>query len=153
RNTPYAQALFATEGNQNLTRDHVFFYWGKAEALYDDPEKINGKVAKTVLLRRGSAADQSIKSDLWLITPYFIPGKEGLEFLRTLREQGVHIQVLTNSLAATDIPMVFAGYKKYRKHLLKMGVELYELKPLVKPLHSRSRFLRSSGGRMGLHAK
>jgi putative cardiolipin synthase len=37
--------------------------------------------------------------------------------------------VLTNSLAATDVGAVHAGYAKYRKALLEGGVRVYELKP------------------------
>jgi putative cardiolipin synthase len=36
--------------------------------------------------------------------------------------------VLTNSLAATDVSAVHAGYEKWRKPLLQAGVKLYELK-------------------------
>ena len=39
--------------------------------------------------------------------------------------------MLTNSLAATDEPLVHAGYARYRRELLEGGVELYELRPLV----------------------
>jgi len=39
------------------------------------------------------------------------------------------VRVLTNSLASTDVPAVYAGYKRYRRALLEAGVELHELKP------------------------
>jgi phosphatidylserine/phosphatidylglycerophosphate/cardiolipin synthase-like enzyme len=42
---------------------------------------------------------------------------------------GVQVRVLTNSLAATDVGAVHAGYAKYRKALLEGGVRVYELKP------------------------
>ncbi|MNJ98491.1 putative cardiolipin synthase YbhO [compost metagenome] len=155
RDTPYAQSLFATDLNQMLmTQGNPFLYWGLAEAVYDDPEKISGKVtARVPLLSQSFAADHPIEKDILLVTPYFIPGKEGVEYLRKLRKQGVRVRVLTNSLAANDVTVVFSGYKKYRKDLLRMGVELYELKPRAKPLGSKKRFLGTSGGRMGLHAK
>ncbi len=37
------------------------------------------------------------------------------------------MKVLTNSLAATDVVAVHAGYAKRRKALLKAGVILYEM--------------------------
>lgn len=37
--------------------------------------------------------------------------------------------VLTNSLAATDVAAVHAGYAKRRKQLLAAGIKLYELRP------------------------
>lgn len=154
RDTPYAQALFASELNQSLQQGRFFFYWGPAEAVYDDPEKISKRTSpKVPLLSQSFAATHPIQKDILLITPYFIPGKEGLEYLKKLRAEGIHIRVLTNSLAANDVPVVFSGYKKYRKEMLRMGVELYELKPRIKPINAKRRFLGTSGGRMGLHAK
>jgi putative cardiolipin synthase len=39
---------------------------------------------------------------------------------------GVKIRVLTNSLEATDVAAVHAGYAKRRRPLLEAGIELYE---------------------------
>lgn len=36
--------------------------------------------------------------------------------------------MLTNSLAATDVAAVHGGYVKYRRNLVRAGVELFELK-------------------------
>lgn len=41
------------------------------------------------------------------------------------------MRILTNSLAATDVSAVHAGYAKRRKDLLESGVQLYELKPTI----------------------
>ncbi|MNS86756.1 cardiolipin synthetase [compost metagenome] len=56
-----------------------------------------------------------------------------MAWLRALRERGVAVTVLTNSLAATDVAAVHAGYKRYRETLLRMGVTLYEVKPMRDP--------------------
>src|SRR3546814_9053129 len=40
----------------------------------------------------------------------------------------VAVGVVTNSLAANDVPAVHAGYASYRGQLLDGGVELYELR-------------------------
>ncbi len=45
-------------------------------------------------------------------------------------ERGVRVRLLTNSLESTDMPPVHAGYVRYRKALVKGGVELYEMHPL-----------------------
>ena len=42
-------------------------------------------------------------------------------------ERGVRVRILTNSLASTDVTIVHAGYARYRKALLRAGVELWEL--------------------------
>ena len=39
------------------------------------------------------------------------------------------VRILTNSLASHDVPAVNSHYKKWRKPLIKAGVELYEIRP------------------------
>ena len=48
-----------------------------------------------------------------------MPSEDGTAALRALAERGVRVRVLTNSLAATDVAPVHAGYAKYRKALLR----------------------------------
>ncbi|WP_128079988.1 phospholipase D family protein [Roseicella frigidaeris] len=64
-----------------------------------------------------------------LISPYFVPGAAGLDLLTTLVRRGVHVAVITNSLAATDVVAVHGGYARYRRALLEAGILLFELKP------------------------
>lgn len=60
--------------------------------------------------------------------------------------------MLTNSLEATDVAAVHAGYAKWRKPLLAGGVRLFELKrDLSAPTRSREGALGSSAS--SLHAK
>jgi putative cardiolipin synthase len=68
-----------------------------------------------------------------------------------LTERGVRFRILTNSLAATDAIAVHAGYSPYRVPLLKLGVELYEFKPLETSLHVGG--MTGSRSRASLHAK
>jgi putative cardiolipin synthase len=67
--------------------------------------------------------------ELDLVSPYFVPGREGTKALLALVERGVQVRVLTNALAATDVSVVHAGYARYREDLLRGGARLYELKP------------------------
>ena len=71
----------------------------------------------------------SAQRDSWLISPYFVPGEGGTLLLAGQARRGVQVRVLTNSLAANDVPLVHAGYRDYRAPLLAHGVQLYELKP------------------------
>ena len=57
--------------------------------------------------------------------------------------------MLTNSLAATDVAPVHAGYAKYREPLLRGGVKLYELKPTRKEKSGE----RGGSSDASLHAK
>ena len=72
---------------------------------------------------------RSAQHEVIVISPYFVPGKDGVALMRELIERGVHIRVLTNSLASTDSPLVHIGYSHYRVALLKLGVELAEVRP------------------------
>ncbi|HUK81301.1 MAG TPA: phospholipase D-like domain-containing protein [Verrucomicrobiae bacterium] len=54
----------------------------------------------------------------------------------TLR--GARVILMTNSLASADTVPAHAGYGRYRKELLRMGVELYELKPSANATHTAS---------------
>ncbi len=68
------------------------------------------------------------RSDLTIISPYFVPGKDMLQAFSAARSRGVRIRVLTNSLASNDAPVAHVGYARHREELLKMGIELYELR-------------------------
>ena len=67
--------------------------------------------------------------EILLISPYYVPGKDSMKAIQKLHAAGVKLTVLTNSLAATDEPMVHGGYMNYRRELLELGVELYEMSP------------------------
>jgi cardiolipin synthase C len=68
------------------------------------------------------------RQDILIVSPYFVPGKMMMGEFAQLRAKGIRIRVLTNSLASTDAPAAHAGYLRYRKQLLAMGVELYEMR-------------------------
>jgi putative cardiolipin synthase len=68
------------------------------------------------------------RSDLLVISPYFVPGSDMKQAFAAARTRGVRIRVLTNSLASNDAPVAHVGYARHRKELLETGVELYELR-------------------------
>ncbi len=86
-----------------------------------------------------------------LISPYFVPGQSGAKWIASLERRGVQVKVLTNSLNATDVAAVHGGYARYRKRLLKAGVEIHELKRSAGSLPMESSFRGSS--RASLHTK
>ena len=104
--------------------------WAHAHVLADPPTKVAstgasapGPVFDSVLamLRR---AGQSVA----IVSPYVIPSSDLLDALRQLRDRGVAVQVLTNSLATTDMPVAHAAYARHRVELLTLGVQLHELR-------------------------
>jgi putative cardiolipin synthase len=124
-------------------------YCGDAHVVFDSPDKLEGKKNQnlSMQLRPGITG---LKKELILISPYFVPGHKGMKTMKQLREKDVRIVVLTNSLLTTDIMSVFAGYKRYREDLIKMGVELYELKSAGTAKKRRS---MGDSGSVGLHGK
>jgi cardiolipin synthase C len=132
------------------------FYWGKADLLYDDPAKITRAPEDTEghLLPQFADLGSQIKNELLIVSPYFVPGDSGVAWLGGLVKRGVRVTVLTNSLAATDVGAVHAGYQHYRKDLLKAGVRLYEVKPdAIEYARAKRGKGGISGSRASLHAK
>jgi putative cardiolipin synthase len=68
------------------------------------------------------------KKQFDLVSAYFVPGEGGTNAFAAMAKNGVDVRVLTNSLAATDVAAVHAGYAKRRHALLEAGVHLYELR-------------------------
>jgi putative cardiolipin synthase len=131
--------------------------WAKAEVLADSPDKASvegGDTIGALFRRRLLEAAAEVKSELLIVSPYFVPGKKGEALLEKLRERGVRVRVLTTSLLSTDVPAVHAGYRPYRLPLLEAGVELYEVKPLPGKPQPRGGLLKTpSSGQFSLHAK
>jgi phosphatidylserine/phosphatidylglycerophosphate/cardiolipin synthase-like enzyme len=122
--------------------------------LADRPAKIASDTApdqEITISNNIAALMRSAERDIIVISPYFVPGPKGLALMRELIDRGVRIHVLTNSLASTDSPLVHNGYSRYRVALLKMGVELFEVRPRLG--QKRPRFHPFRGANASLHAK
>jgi phosphatidylserine/phosphatidylglycerophosphate/cardiolipin synthase-like enzyme len=57
---------------------------------------------------------------------YLVPGQGGLEHILHEENSGVHMTIVTNSLASTNAPTVYAKWEKYRKRLIESGADVYE---------------------------
>ena len=71
------------------------------------------------------------QSEVLMVTPYFVPGQAGMRLFRKLRGRNLTIKIITNSFLSSDSPLAQIGYMGYRMDLLRMGVELYEIKPTL----------------------
>ena len=127
--------------------------WGHATALYDDPSKIAHAPndSEGHLMPQLRAIALQPEHELLIVSPYFVPGNDGVERLRALTAHGVRVTVLTNSLASTDVAAVHAGYRRYRRDLVEAGVRLYERRPSGDRSISKQVVFGSS--RASLHAK
>ena len=91
--------------------------------------------------------------ELLILNPYFIPGHDGVAALTEAVSRGSRVIVLTNSLASNDVAIVHGHYAKYRKPLLRVGVELYELR-VDRPTGTSSDFVDGDDeAHMSLHVK
>ncbi len=131
--------------------------WAKAALAYDAPDKaatVNQEQPGQLMWKRVAMAAEAARTELIIVSPYLVPGASEMELIRRLRERGVRIRILTNSLASTDMPVVHSGYRRYRVPLLQMGVELYEVRPqLGQPVTKRGPIKSGSSGAFALHAK
>lgn len=107
--------------------------WAPSTLLVDKPGKIAADADSTE-----AAEDTTVdgllqlmaqaKTTLLIVSPYFVPGERTMGQFADLRKRGVRVRVLTNSLASNDAPAAHVGYARYRNALLKMGVEIYEMR-------------------------
>lgn len=150
----YGRALTAADPLPGLLAGNIAWHLARADLIVDPPDK--------AIHPDNSASDLMVGqlAGLWvdptrralIVSPYFVPGAMGMAYFRYWRHQGVQIDVLTNAYAASDVPVVHAGYANYRIPLLEAGINLYELKPVAEPTGGRLRDL-GSGSRASLHAK
>ena len=87
----------------------------------------------------------SARRELRVISPYFVPGSAGAMLFAGQAARGVDVGVVTNSLSATDVPVVHAGYMGYRKPLLQAGVKLWEMRHSPASHAARAGLLGSGG--------
>lgn len=139
---------------RELDAHKVDLIWVPATVLADQPAKIASETSpeeELTIANDISALMGTAKQNLSIISPYFVPGKQGVALIAKLVERGVHVRVLTNSLASTDSPLVNIGYARYRVALLKLGVDLREMRPKLGQKRARFHPFRSSNA--SLHAK
>ncbi|MBK7249625.1 MAG: phospholipase D family protein [Gammaproteobacteria bacterium] len=149
----YSQALASPTFVDDVLAGRLTFDWSHVQLLSDDPAKIHSKGTGSELMwARLKRIIAQPRSELILASAYFVPGAQGVADLKAMAAAGVRITVLTNSLEATDVPAVHAGYAKRRVALLRGGIALYEFKrnadPRVAgPLHGAHWSLGSGGSR------
>lgn len=131
KTSPYKDVLRENPAVQSLLEDETRLNWtADWQFVSDDPLKAGLELGqRSAVLAALQPAIQATRSDLRLISPYFVPGKQGTSTLIGVVQRGASVRILTNSLAANDVAAVHAGYKKYRPELLRGGVQIWELKP------------------------
>ncbi|CAA0122147.1 Cardiolipin synthase C [BD1-7 clade bacterium] len=70
-------------------------------------------------------------ASMTILATYPIVGEDGLNWLTERIDNDQKVSIVGNSLSASKSLPLFASYSADRKSLLSLGVELYEVKPLV----------------------
>ncbi|MBT8043438.1 MAG: hypothetical protein KJO79_00685, partial [Verrucomicrobiae bacterium] len=94
------------------------------------------------------------RRDLIMENLYIVPDQAMLNLIASLKKRGVRVRLLVPSIGSNHNPVVYNQYQKYRKILLRLGMEIYELKG--SPAPSGRKFLNEGprrSHRVKLHAK
>ncbi len=144
-----------------LNAGKVGLIWADAQAYADSPDKVIGRVSTYGVVPIDDVDSvrynviemmRRARKDVVITSPYLIPGEAGIEtFRNSIERWHVKYTLVTNSLAATDEPVVHTGYRRYRPEMLKLGMNLYELSPQQVRRSLRLGRFSTSIGR--LHAK
>jgi putative cardiolipin synthase len=151
----YVESLRETQFALRALQGATPWEWTTAHLVVDDPAKgLAQAQRKDYLMSSLEHVVGPARREVHVVSPYFVPMKQGVDAFTALEERGVQVKILTNSLEATDVAAVHAGYAKRRRALLDGGVELYELKrsaaamPVTGPVQQRM-FSGSGGGSTG----
>ena len=120
--------------SQQLEAGTLELRWAPAQFYVDDPGKIaRGNDAAAF---RGSVTEGALRAldsarrGVTIVSPYFVPGERGMEMMRRATGgQPGRIFLVTNSLGATDEPLAYGGYTRYRAEMLRIGVTIREIAP------------------------
>ena len=93
----------------------------KVEMTMDEKEKYRGDIIQALQHLWGETTDS-----VYISAAYFVPGQGGLEHMLREEKSGVHMTIVTNSLASTNAPTVYAKWEKYRRQLIESGADVYE---------------------------
>ncbi len=154
KNRAYFKTLRHSHFVNQLINDELVYVWASAQLFYDVPAKLlNHENSATAHFGPTvSSIINQTTDNIYITSPYFVPGEAGLKMVKTLTAKGVTINILTNSLASTDVVAVHSGYKRYRKRLLQCKVNLYEYKSTANSISLLSKFRRGQQ-KSSLHAK
>ncbi len=125
------QHLMGKLQESRLERWLAELIWAPGEALWDHPDKLEASGIpddRLLLTTQLQPSMDGARRSMTLISAYFVPTEQGVEYLARHAKNGVAVQILTNALEATDVPAVHGGYAPYRAQLLKAGVRLFELR-------------------------
>lgn len=152
----YRDAVKSSDFANALRNNTARFSFSQAKIIHDSAEKMTKEHEnwkEELLISQLAPYIKEAKEQFTLVSPYFVPGKNGADAICKLAEQGVRVRILTNSLVSNDVAAVHTGYIRHRKQLLRCGVELYELNEKLKELEAKLFTWLPGLSKSSLHAK
>jgi putative cardiolipin synthase len=129
-----SNSIYAKATGSKLIQDLFFgrepLFPAEVEVITDDPDKLRNMISRDhqILINRMGEVIANAQSEVIVVTPYLIPGDEGIEFWEYVADKGVRVIMLTNSLASNNHIPVHAAYARYRHRLIQAGIELHEMR-------------------------
>lgn len=108
---------------------------GFGECWFDRPGK--GLISRPTTAPRLGRKLAGNRETLRLVSPYLILTRSLRRHLKRQLQAGVGIEILTNSLASTDVPLVYGAYRRHRPWLERQGIVLAELAGEAHSLHAK----------------
>ncbi len=130
----YLTGLASGEPLAGIMAGRLPLFWAHSEVVCDSPNKRDveaGDMVGRLMHRSVATAMRKTQSELLMVTPYLVPGQEGMQLIKDLRQSSVRVRILTNSLESSTEILAQAVYMRYRGPLLEAGVELYEVRSLL----------------------
>ena len=127
--TVYRQTL-ESQLLQDLFAERQPLFPADARVLSDSPDKLINEISDEQMQLANDLREVFLSADeeIILITPYYVPRDGGIQLLRSQTDRGLRIIIVTNSLASNNHVPVHSGYAKYRRDVIRAGVELYEVR-------------------------
>ncbi len=133
--------LLVAFGDETLDSERMLdtlqkeLYTGTADVIYDRP-LVGEDIPPVQLIESLRELTQGAQSEILVSSPYFVPDDEIHQITPELKGRRVRLAVLTNSLGATNHPIVHSGYKKHRARLVESGMALFEFRRDAQPAES-----------------
>jgi putative cardiolipin synthase len=153
----YVKRIASGEPFDQIVSGRLPLIWAHAQLVCDSPDKKkveDGSMVGRLMQRAVADAVVGVQSELLMVTPYLIPGKQGMQLFKDLRQRNVRVRILTNSLEASTAVLPQSGYMPYRIPMLETGIELYEIRSLLGNARGSGQTAAISRyGNYSLHAK